>query len=395
MPLTPPKYCRQKRKDGLDLAFVNLRGQRYYLGRYGTPESRREYQRLLAEVDQGGGPPVDPHHITIMEVAERFLTHAQQYYVKADGTRTSSLHTVKMALRPLKDLYGDRPAREFGPKALRAIRGRWIDAKLARTTVNDYTNTLKLVFKWATSHELIPGHVYHALRTVDGLRRHRSGARENDPVKPVPQDHIHAIRGHVSRQVWALVQLQLLTGARPGELVGLRAVDLNTSGKVWTAKLSQHKTAHHGHQRTIYFGPQAQDIINPFLTSRAVDAFLFSPREAEQERKAAGLPQMKRRKRANPRRPDQKPNPTKTERKVRERYDGQTYRRAITRACKAAGVPEWSPNQLRHNAATKLRHEHGIDLAQTILGHRLGSSVTEIYAEANEAKAQEVVLMIG
>ena len=35
--------------------------------------------------------------------------------------------------------------------------------------------------------------------------------------------HIDAIKPFVSRQVWALVQLQLLTGARAGELVGMRA----------------------------------------------------------------------------------------------------------------------------------------------------------------------------
>lgn len=55
----------------------------------------------------------------------------------------------------------------------------------------------------------------------------------------------------------------------------------------------------------------------------------------------------------------------------------------------------WHPHQLRHNAATRLRREFGIDLAQTILGHRLGSAVTEIYAEANVAKAKDVIARVG
>jgi integrase len=58
-------------------------------------------------------------------------------------------------------------------------------------------------------------------------------------------------------------------------------------------------------------------------------------------------------------------------------------------------VPTWAPNRLRHNAATRLRREHGIDIAQTILGHRLGSHITEIYAEANIAKAIDVIAEVG
>ncbi len=84
-----------------------------------------------------------------------------------------------------------------------------------------------------------------------------------------------------------------------------------------------------------------------------------------------------------------------TTRTLRDRYNTASYRRSITRACVAAQISEWSPHQLRHNAATRLRREFGIDLAATILGHRLGSQVTEIYAEANVSKAKAVVAKVG
>jgi integrase len=51
----------------------------------------------------------------------------------------------------------------------------------------------------------------------------------------------------------------------------------------------------------------------------------------------------------------------------------------------------WSPNRLRHNAGTDLRKQSGIEVAQAVLGHRLGSTVTEIYAEANAERAVEVM----
>jgi integrase len=44
----------------------------------------------------------------------------------------------------------------------------------------------------------------------------------------------------VSRQVWALIQLQLLTGARAGELVGMRPIDLDTSGRIWMFSPQEH-----------------------------------------------------------------------------------------------------------------------------------------------------------
>jgi hypothetical protein len=54
----------------------------------------------------------------------------------------------------------------------------------------------------------------------------------------------------------------------------------------------------------------------------------------------------------------------------------------------------WHPNQLRHNAATNLRKEHGVELARIILGHTTAFT-TEIYAEADQAKAIAVMGKIG
>ena len=69
-----------------------------------------------------------------------------------------------------------------------------------------------------------------------------------------------AIKPYVSRQAWGLVRLQLLTAARTGELVIMRPIDLNMSGTVWTYTPESHKTAHHGHRRTIYIGPRGQAV---------------------------------------------------------------------------------------------------------------------------------------
>ena len=51
-------------------------------------------------------------------------------------------------------------------------------------------------------------------------------------------------------------------------------------------------------------------------------------------------------------------------------------------------------NQLRHNAATRLRREFGIEVARVILGHgRL--ETTEIYAEVDREKAIAAMSRVG
>jgi len=54
----------------------------------------------------------------------------------------------------------------------------------------------------------------------------------------------------------------------------------------------------------------------------------------------------------------------------------------------------WHPHQLRHNAATYLRKEFGLEAARIILGHP-STAVTEIYAEKDEQQAVEAIMKIG
>jgi integrase len=54
----------------------------------------------------------------------------------------------------------------------------------------------------------------------------------------------------------------------------------------------------------------------------------------------------------------------------------------------------WHPHQLRHNAATFLRKEFGLEIARIILGHR-SMAMAEVYAEADQEKALEVIGRVG
>ena len=294
-----------------------------------------------------------------------------------------------MSLRPLCDIYGSTKAIDFGPRALKTVRQRMVDKGLCRNHINKCISRIKTLFKWATAEELLPGAVYHALITVPGLKKGRNGVRESDPVKPAPQEHVDAIEPYVSRQVWAMVQLQLLTAARSGEIVTMRPYDIDCGGEIWFYRPADHKTAHHGHERKIFIGPKAQAVLRPFML-RPAEAHCFSPAEAEAERR---IEMHKNRKTylscGNVPGSNCKENPRRTKGDV---YTVATYRRAIARAIEAAfPLPEhlaqqpgeskakwqkrltpkqkaelkawykqfhWHPHQLRHNAATFLRKEN-------------------------------------
>jgi integrase len=77
-----------------------------------------------------------------------------------------------------------------------------------------------------------------------------------------------------------------------------------------------------------------------------------------------------------------------------EFYKVTAYAAAISRACDKAEVPNWSPHKLRHNAATWLRKEFGLDIARVVLGHR-SAHVTEVYAELDRDKAREAMGKVG
>ena len=169
----------------------------------------------------------------------------------------------------------------------------------------------------------------------------------------------------------------------------MRTCDIDPSGRLWVYTPESHKTEHHGRERRIYIGPRAQETLRPWLRSE-LHVYLFSPSEAEAERRAE-----QRRKRKSPVQPSQE-----SRRKARPRkgpggrYTPNSLRQAIVNACDRAGVPAWHPNQLRHNAATALRREFGLDTARAVLGHS-SSAVTEVYAEIDQAKAAGAMERIG
>ncbi|HEX3659751.1 MAG TPA: site-specific integrase [Pirellulales bacterium] len=389
MPTTFPSYRLHKPSSQ---AVVTLNGHDFYLGPWKSAASRLEYDRLIAEwVSNGRQLPsvVACGALSVAELLVAYLRFAKEYY-SCDGRPTSEYTSMKDAIRPVRDLYARIAVQDFGPLALKAVRQRMVDRGLSRRHINQRINRVRRVFKWGVENELVPSSILHGLQAVAALKQGRTTAPESNPVKPVPEADVQAVLALVSRQVAAMIQLQLLAGMRPGEVVIMRPCDVDRSGSVWIYRPGKHKTAYRGHEREIYLGPRAQEVLMPWLL-REAEAFCFSPREAEDERNA-----LRRQSRQTPmtpsharRKPKQQPKRPK-----RDRYDRDSYRRAIDYALAKAEVPHWHPHQLRHSCGTRIRKEYGLDVVQVVLGHK-SAMVTEVYAEVDRAKAVAVMAAVG
>jgi integrase len=394
-------------------AVVKIRGRFYYLGPPGSDAAKSEYQRLIREV--WSRPKVAPPGLTaaqcdrlsIVDLLAAYWQHADRYYVK-DGKPTSTIAGIAPALRLLREMYGDQLAAEFGPLKLQALRHAWIEGgQVTRTTINHYTSYVKRVFYWAAKNELVPANVAHALRFVDHLAAGRSAARESDAVTAVDDELVEATLPHLPAIVADMVRFQRLTGARPGEVCSLRAdqvkryadakpMQLHRSAsrplfpdelplrgeklEVWEYRPPGHKMAHHAKLRVVFIGPKAQAILDEYL-ARAGDGRCFP-------------------------------------------YSVGSYRRAVARACIRALMPKrlrtisrrlppqeraalkeeaaawrkahvWSPNQLRHAAASAVTAHFGEqDGARVLLGHG-SEKTTAIYAQRDLAKARDIAREVG
>ena len=419
-----PKY-RKHRASGQ--AIVNIAGQDHYLGPHGTKASHALYDRLVAEYLSAGRQVIEPAKattITVVEVLAAFWKHCKVYYVK-DGKPTHERAAFKRIIRDVRKLYGTVPAAEFGPRSLKAVRQTWLDRNQSRRTINQNARRLVGIFRWSASEEMIPVAIPQALGTVSGLKKGRTEAYDPPPIMPVDISVVERTIPHLPEIIRDMVRIQLLTGMRPGEICKLRPADVNRTEDVWEYRPQSHKTEHHGRSRVVFIGPESQAVLKPYLLRDSL-APCFSPAES-----IAAFLQAKHETRKTSlscgNRPgtNRQSNPKK---RPSSQYDPGSYRRAIHRACDDAFPPpgalrkladetekafierltdqqkaalvkwqsdqRWSPNQLRHTAATEIRKKFGLEAAQVILGHA-AADITQVYAERDADKAREVVRQMG
>lgn len=374
------------------LRLSNGARRQVFLGAHGSPEAAKRYREVIAQylagqvvtTEQAKAAPSGAFP-TVSRLVASFLLHAQQHYRNGDGVVSREVRNFMIAAEPFLHVLRDRRTDTLDCGDLSSVRAYWVEAEFghkideagnpipgtgkrhARGYVNSTMRRIREMLRWGTENDgLVPGPVWHSLSAFRALGVGRGGARETEPVEAIPRAVVDAILPHLPATIAAAVELLWWSGMRAGELCNLRMRDVERGAEVWFYRPVQHKGAWKGRTRVVTFGPKCQELLRPRLSANP-DAFLFTPLAAMAERKAGWREARK-----------SKPTPSqlaRDERNSRKRsrykaqFDVETLRRAVHRACDAAGVDRFGLHRLRHAAGTRLVLEAGDDAARLQLGH--------------------------
>lgn len=383
-------------------ACCEIEGITFYLGKHGSHESYARYTLLLrvyqdngltlpsgfdgkafkamveASEFSGSLAPIDVSSVvTVGVLTESFRQHVCNRY--SQPHQAQDRERKLLVLKHLQQVEGLDVAK-FGPKLLKRIRSDLVDkGSISRSYTNRIVNEIKRVFRWGVSEELVRPEVVTALETLPPLL-HGEGAYETNKREAVKLEHVQATAKHLSPIVRDMLRVQLATGMRPSEVCNMRPADIDRTGEVWIYRPSVHKTAYRGLKREIPLLGEAREAVENYL-NRKRDSFLFSPAEAmawfraKQSADRLGYGSYKR----------PKAEPKKT---PGQQYTHSSYCKAIQAAAKKAGVPLWTPYQVRHLVGCIVGQQMQLEAAKSLLGHE-NIRTTEIYSKSSTKQAIE------
>lgn len=321
--------------------------------------------------------PDDPLAYTVTMLCDDYERHAAGIFVK-NGKPTTHMSQVRAALDALREWFAASPVSSVTAPEIAKLRDAEIHSKdrhgepvkLTASTVNARLRIIRQVFKWGREYDKVPPGVAYDVSIVGRVKPGRSAARASEIVKPVPEPTLQATLPHMPQTVADMVMVQYWTGMRPGEVCTLKPCHIEPEGDVWFYRPPTHKTEHHGKERVVPIGPQAQAILKPYIARRQFTAYVFLPEEAHRERlEQIGFAEV------------MAYQLSRSTFKPGRCFTNATYRNKVNYACDRAFDPKgemrakrnyshrWNPHQLRHNAATRYREVVGLEAAQHVLGH--------------------------
>jgi integrase len=368
----PPPYCLHKASG---LAYCRVGGHVHYLGKFGTPESRKRYHELTGHEP---GPPAPLELCTgcrVSALAAEFLRWAASKYRTEDGTPTSTLGAYTAQLGTLVRTFGARAADSLRAPDLRRLQEHWQGEGLSAASVNSAVGHVRKLYRWALGRGLVSPETVVSLAALSGLEPgvDAPGPRE---VGAARWEDLQAALPLLSRQLQAMVRLEWAVGCRPGEVCRVRGAEVYREGVAtvrahgrahalrvpppcWCWVPRRHKGSHRGRVLAYVLGPAARGILADWLRADP-EEFLFQPRENPRARGRPG-----------------------------DHYGPGAYYQALTRACRRAGVGRVHPNMIRHSFAQRAEAAVGLVDTSKLLGHAT-TDTTLIYLERDLARAAEL-----
>jgi len=380
-------------------ARVVLSGQVFYLGREGTAGAATRYAELVARWEAGGRKPLAPAPnveqalLTVRELCSRYTSFldSTSRYAK-NGVPTSQRAIVQIAIDEFCERFGD--LRLLGLTETHVVQHRDIlegRKRLTRRGINRKIGCIRAVLRWGFQRGLLKRDQWLGVSAIGPLSRAEAGNRDHKRAKrAVSAEDVEKVAAVCTRQVGAMLRLQALTGARPGEICAMRWVDIDQTPVIvegvtcWTYNVVDGKTAHHGHSTQYALGPKAQAILEGFKA--APTAHIFSPcgvmAELHDERRAA---------RQKPVTDYTRKRDMAATRVFDHLYDVVTYRQAIERACERAEVQRFTPHEVRHGFVTRAAKRFGVYAASVAANHSRVAT-TEGYLHRDRSEAFRVVV---
>lgn len=282
---------------------------------------------------------------TVRQLIDTYLRHAEVYYRRRSGEPTREHLNCRTVLNRFAAFAGEAsPAARINKHQVRAWLDQLAAESLSRSYVNACLARVRRMVRWSVDLDYMPPAADIEMRCVKPLPAFRSTAREPAPIQPAHLDEVRQILPFLPRLARDVVQLLMLTGARVGELLDATNSALHADNQGPRLVLLQHKTAHRNRSRVIPLTHAALAIVERYARPLCPLDPIFAP----------------------PRRSS-------------KRYSPDSLRATIKRACRRAKVREFTPHQIRHAVAARVRAARGLDAACALLGHA-HVSMTEHYA---------------
>lgn len=243
--------------------------------------------------------PMRQGTLPLAELIDLYMAH----YAGRDSTRVQRLtwwrgQVGAIALQDLSDDHVHAALEALASQASRFYAGDDADGRavfkakkkpLAPATVNRYAASLAAVLTWAINRRIAPKGYVHPCRSIERRPEHNEKTRFlSDDER---QRLLQACQASTWPRLYVLVLMALTTGARKGELLGLRWRDVDLDRA--EASIA---TTKNGDPRVLPLVPAVVDQLRRFKAGESVlvfasprdsaRAFTFEPRFAQALREA-------------------------------------------------------------------------------------------------------------
>jgi len=342
-----------------------------YLGAIGSLESNAKYAEWIQDfLRETAAPSIASINAPkfIGELVASWLEYCLRTYRRKDGRPTGEVGICTRAAELLTPM-ADQPIRELTRGHLLALRDELIARGVSQQTIKHYISRIVRCFRWGSQRDWVPEDQAVRLAQIPPLRGDQG--KRAEVVRGIPRSDLFKLYREMP-EPWKPVFLwHLFTGQRVETAIAVSREQIDTRRVPWVYSPLQHKGVAKGIPLHILVGPRARNVLAPII-SQTPKGLLFPGRSAL---------------------------PGTTYRGPRQ-YSG--YATAMERACKRAGIPHYTPRQLRHTAATFLV-DKGVPEAiiGAILGHTgakdsaaIGSgsgTITGRYAAVPRRRVEAVV----